>query len=605
MSKPAKEKKDILTLEFAIELSVEQKRQVTDWMAALNHQWNLGLSALEEYDRFYWFDKVSGKPCLVCPIAEGAWIKEESRVAQTCSLIRDPAPFLTSSTLQGKGDCLGIMARKDVIQDRSNNPDNAAALLEVPSKFRTGMLSFLDGSWVAYVKDRKNKGKPRYKSRRECDRCDIIHSSNLQNPLQFFGDTLKGIPKLGNVHVPHASTRWRDRFGAVPTVCTFKIVRRGNKFRVQLSGELHRQYNVKPSNKSVGFDLGFIYAQTSSTGERSPLYTAAEERLESRKGELQVQLDSKLDSRLILWLHHPDTTFDVAAELIRISRKNWELIRQCKTAGDVAQIIGQKRDKRYQTLRHRLPRSKAELQLRNAIANLDRRMAATRKVRDHKFATRIVKKFGHVSIENGLQRTEARARPEAIPNTDRGFDKNGAERQSAVNRQLRSLAPGQKISILESRAKRYGRSFSRIEAPTTSTECPVCGTMNVPGLEMDEAGDRNYVCGCGWKCDRDINAAVNIELRAFAFTPHVILSHWAERARVGSYQFEATHQMTIKPLWRNGSGTFAAKIDPRTKNGKASGDNDAGIRKKRTRFTPASRKSQLNAVPSNGSNVLQ
>jgi len=594
MPKELKIPKDILTLEFGIELSDSQKHQFTKWMAALNHQWNLGLAALEEFDRFYWFDKIGKKPALVCPIAEGSWIKEEKRVAQTCSLITEPEPFISSPSMKMGGVCLGTMAREDVIISRSNNPDNANALIEVPSKFRTGMLCFLETSWQGYVGDRKNKGKPKYKSRRETDRCNTLTSSNLEFTID--GETLKGIPKIGAVRIPGLDRRWKDTRSEIPKVCTIKIIRRCDKFRVQLSGELHRRYKSKPSDKSIGFDLGFIYAEASSTGERTPLFSASEEKMETQKVKLQKQLDAKLDSRLILWLHHPDTDFEAIKNLIRISEKNWELMRQCRTAGDIAKIIGQKRDKRYQSLRHKLPRSKAEKELRKAIAILDRRMAATRKVRDSKFATRVVKKYGHVAIENGLQRLELRERPEVVANDENGFDQNGAERQSAINKQMRSLAPGQKISILEARAKRYGRSFSKVEAPTTSAECPVCGKMNKPGLKLEASGNRDYICTCGWRCDQDIHAAVNIELRAFAFTPQVQLTPLAESARVRSYQLEARHGLPIKPLWRNESRIPQGKVDPRANQSNGSGDTEQRKTRKRNPLTPASRRNQMKAL---------
>lgn len=585
----------MLTLEFAIVLTPAQAQSIGEWMDVLKHQWNLGLSALEEYDRFSWYDKVSKKSVLVCPIAEGAWIKDEKRVALTCSLVQDPAPRLTSSALQAGGNGLSIMARSDMIPD---------FLKVTPSKFRLGMLALLSASWDAYAKDRKGHGKPRYKRRKES--WDILYSGNLKSELKVKGDRLLGIPKLGEVEVPHLNQRWKDSEGEVPPICAFKIVRRGGGFRVQLTGDLKRRYPVKPSNQSIGFDLGFIYAHTGSNGERAPLYSAAEEKMEAKKRKLQAQVDAKLDQRLILWLHHPETDLEATRQLIRVSVDTWAAMEQCVTAGALAQVIGQKRDKRYQSLRHKLPRSNAEKDLRKAIATIDRKMSGSRKVRDHKFATRISKKYGHIAIENGLQSVKLRERPEPILNESGGFDQNGAERQSDLNQQLRSLAPGQKISIMEQRTARYGRSFERAESFETTSECPVCGTQNTPDLEMDITGDREYLCAhCSWRCDQDINAAVNIELRSFAFVPHVVLTPWAERARIRSYQVEADGSMKFPPLWRKSLADRATEKSSRSSESRGQSDSGTTEKKKRTRLSGASHKSQLKARPATGSAVVQ
>jgi len=585
----------MLTLEFSVQLTEEQKTIAGEWMDSLKHQWNLGLSALEEFDRFSWYNKHDKKPALCCPIAEGEWIKEEKRVASTCSLIRDPAPKLTSSALQTGGDSLGTMARSDRLPE---------FLQQVPSKFRMGMLALLSVSWDAYIKDRKNKGKPKYKRRR--DRWDVLYSGNLKDGLSCNGDILKGIPKLGTVVVPKLNQRWKTPTGETPPICAFKLLRDGDKFKVQLTGELQRSYKAKPSDLAVGIDLGFVYSHILSDGERSPLLSKSESKLENRKQLLQSQLDAKIDQRLTLWLHHPDTGFEQCRELIRVSVETWEKIRECRVAGEVAQIIGQKRDKRYMSLRHKLPKSKAEKQLRHQIKNLDRKLADTRKSKDEKLATRLVKKFGHVAIENGLQRQELRERPDPVPNESNGHDPNGANAQSEVNKQLKALAPGRKISIIEQRAKRYGRSFVKAESQFTTQECPVCGSLNQPSLKIEETGDRAYHCNnCGWHCDQDLNAAINIELRSFAFVPQVVLTLMAERARVMSYQKEGDGKIPVNPSWRGKRSAIEGETDSRTKKSKGSSDSGGRKGKEGAKLKAASRKSQSKAIPKKGSEVLQ
>jgi hypothetical protein len=585
----------MLTLEFAIELTREQEEIVSRWMDLQKLQWNIGLGALLEFDSVRVWNKPSKAFVPRCVIS-GDWVKGAG--ALQCCPVRgnlDLEPRIKAPGIQSAGG-LGVMSRGD------NVPE---VLHQVPYKFRFGTLALLAVSWERYKSDPKNVGEPRFK--RMKDSWDVLYTGQGKDTIGVGSDGLR-IPFIGWVPVPGLDRRWREPDGSIPEICAFKIVRRGQKFRCQLTGALNRVYKAKPTSKAVGIDLGFVYAHIESSGTRTALLSLSEERLEAQKHRLQRKLDAKLDHRLILWLHHPSTDIDslwvervtkkgvIKKPLIRISLSNWKLLKECRTAGEVAQVIGQKGDRRFQALRHGLPKSVKESRLKEQIANIDRRLAKTRKVRDEKLATRLAKNYGYIAIENGLQREDLRHRPEPVQLSKESWAKNGAERQSLVNNQMKSLAPGRKIAQIEAMAKRYGREFSRQEAPTTSTECPCCGAQNDPGLHIEENGDRLYRCDCGWICDRDINAGVNIELRAFALKPEVRLTAHAENARVRSYQLEAAGRLVAEPKWRTPPEPPSPAKEPRSKRRKGSTENSEEPKPKKQRLSPASRKSQLKAL---------
>lgn len=638
----------MLTLEFSVEFTPEQESVISQWMDLQKIQWNIGLSALLEFDATRRWSKLTdsdgGKGAYypVCAIAGGDWVPASAWgyeaiprndgqeplkgwTARACPLYKVGAgdrwlsgdctipeigamvpnvePLLLSIKDAKSPGGLSIMARAD------NIPNDLA---ETPSLFRHGTLALLFASWDRHKSDPLNTGQP--KRKRYQDKWDVLYTGNAKE-LSKTSDAVR-IPKIGWVGIPKLSDRWRDSEGNAPDICSFKIVRRDRRFRVQLTGDLKRSYKAQPSNLSVGVDLGFVYAHIESNGNRSALLDLSLEKLEQRKQRLQAKLDSKLDQRLVLWLRNPETThaslivrrktrrgIEEEKPMIRISLENWEKLKQCRTAGEAAQVIGQKRDKRYQALRHALPKSAKEQALRVQIASIDRKIAATRKTRDAKLATRLAKKYGHIAIENGLQREVKRYRPDPKKQGDK-YLKNGAERQSETNKQLKALAPGRKIAMLEAMSKRYGRDFSKQESPTTTTECPCCGRHNEPSLKMDEHGDRRYSCACGWEIDQDVNAATNIELRSSALKPEVQLSQSAETARIRSYQLEADGKLFAEPQWRMPPAPPKAKKESRGKRRKALRDSEPLKEPKGQRLTAASRKNQVKALESGVSKML-
>ncbi|MGX1809767.1 zinc ribbon domain-containing protein [Nocardia sp. NPDC055321] len=77
--------------------------------------------------------------------------------------------------------------------------------------------------------------------------------------------------------------------------------------------------------------------------------------------------------------------------------------------------------------------------------------------------------------------------------------------------------------MLEEKAGRYGRRFSRVDRWFPSTRmCSVCGAVG----EKQPLRVREWTCACGTVHDRDLNAAVNILAagRAESSTPVELVS---------------------------------------------------------------------------------
>jgi transposase len=64
-------------------------------------------------------------------------------------------------------------------------------------------------------------------------------------------------------------------------------------------------------------------------------------------------------------------------------------------------------------------------------------------------------------------------------------------------------------SYVEYKARWAGVSVEYVSPSYTSKKCNLCGFVN----HKLELTDRSWLCPCGAKLDRDLNAAINIERR--------------------------------------------------------------------------------------------
>lgn len=593
----------ILCLEFGAEFTSEQKRLIDRWLDISKLIYNRGLAELEDWDRSYGFyvpkgvsdrvnDKGEPKPYYapVCQlpwkmyrdddgnnvpyndiVSDRSWwyVKEARRVrvptpaeakdswgweldggsGYSCPLPVDyKEPLLKAWQLQAAGG-LGQVAKGDYWW----NPD----VLEMPYKLRAGVLTMLETPWQEYLKSRMGKsdgpkrGKPRMKRKRD-DVNAIIHPNPKTSIVHDEKDWLRGIPKIGRVKVPGLKRRWCNPDGSFPEIATFKIIKRHGKYFVQLTGKLERSYPVKKNNKSTGIDPGLAQEFSLSTGEQIAPNKFYRKRQKQRE-KLQRQIAHKRNHNLILWLNHPDRRVDDIHALIRVKQDDAFKLMCCTTEKEIIEIVG---SVRLNKLKFGIPQSKRLQVLELRAKRLERMVGAQRKAEDDKLTSRIVREYGAIAVEDGLQSVNLRKRAAAKKDEQGRYTKNNAKAKSGLAKSLADASPGRKISMLQRKSKRSGREFNKVAAPYTSIACPVSAPAKNFKKWVEEKhytsnldGDRMYRSDCGWTIDRDLNSGVNIELISFGWDLTKQLSANADRARKMCCKYSLTQESDWKPHW--------------------------------------------------------
>lgn len=592
----------MLTLEFAAKLTPEQDTKALRWLELSRIVYNRGLYELEQWDRATGYrikkaDSPTGSAYYsnVCQLPweyrkdpdSNTWVpfsrilsdqsfwlikdlpqikvpqKSEKKsswgwadgIGYSCPIGTDlHDPLLKTWQLQAKGG-LGQVAKGDY-WDCLRSPELKADMLAFPYKFRAGVLTTLETPWQEYLKSRMGvsdgpkRGKPRKKRKRD-NITTIIHP-NPKQAIKPDGNSLKGVPGLGLIEVPGLARRWRNG-DEPPLIATFKLCLQPDRsWRVQLTGGIVRSWPVKKTNKSVGIDPGLKAELSLSTGEQiAP--NRYYRKQQKQRTKLQRQYQHKLTHNLILWLNHPDRRVDDITNIIRIKLKDANKLAILKTEKDILELIG---PRRFQQLRHNIPQSKRLAKLDLQIKKLDRKVGKQRKAHDDKLTTRIVRDYGAIAIENGLQSEKLRGKAKPKEDDKGGYARNNSKAKSGLNKSLADASPGRKIALLKSKSAKSGRKFKKIAAPYTSKACPVCSPakgfekwLSADHLTGNLDGDRVSRCSCGWECDRDIHSGVNIELLSFGGDLSVHLSETAERARRLSCLYSLEQKKGWKPRW--------------------------------------------------------
>jgi len=129
---------------------------------------------------------------------------------------------------------------------------------------------------------------------------------------------------------------------------------------------------------------------------------------------------------------------------------------------------------------------------RREAAKLKRRIR--RKVLDyqHKLTTWLVREYDAVFVED--------------------LDVKGMLEQSHNARNKQAAAWRQFITLLEYKGELYGTHMVQVEAAGTTKECAKCSVETAKPIWV-----REHSCpSCGFECDRDVNAAMNVLQRGFA-----------------------------------------------------------------------------------------
>jgi putative transposase len=143
------------------------------------------------------------------------------------------------------------------------------------------------------------------------------------------------------------------------------------------------------------------------------------------------------------------------------------------------------------------------------VAATHRRVANQRKDLAHKLSRRFVNEYDLIAVEDLAVRKMVRG-PKPRPNTEGGFDSNGARAQSGLNRSIHDSGWKVLLSFIAYKAEEAGRELVAVDPRHTSQMCSSCGHVAKDNRVTQAA----FRCqACGYEGHADTNAAVNI-LRA-------------------------------------------------------------------------------------------
>jgi putative transposase len=139
---------------------------------------------------------------------------------------------------------------------------------------------------------------------------------------------------------------------------------------------------------------------------------------------------------------------------------------------------------------------------------LHRKIAWQRRDLAHQVSRRLVNDFGLI-VHEQLQISNMVRRPASHPNTEGGFDPNGAAAKGGLNREILAAGWGQLLRFITYKAEEAGRDVIAVNPRHTSQTCHHCGHVD-PG---NRHATKFRCTSCGHVDHADVNAARNI-LRA-------------------------------------------------------------------------------------------
>ena len=211
------------------------------------------------------------------------------------------------------------------------------------------------------------------------------------------------------------------------------------------------------------------------------------------------------------------------------------------------------------------------------IAQVHERIRRERKGWHHKLTTFAVRKFDGIAVEKlNLAALSKRPKPK-LKEDGSGYEHNMATAKSGLNRKLRDAGIGAMYTMLESKAKAFGRRFERVPPAYTSQKCNACGVVD----KASRKGEVFRCTSCGHTDHADTNAAKNI--RAIAFPEEGVGAAWAGRKPA-----ESDRVQTVKQEGAKASPDGDAIPTPKERKSRESGD--AKRRKPRNSVAPKGRK---------------
>ncbi|GIW59570.1 MAG: hypothetical protein KatS3mg087_0636 [Patescibacteria group bacterium] len=547
----------IKVLEFKIDLSTEQQQTVERWMDGLKSVWNRALRQLITLDQYSWGykekyvdengnEKAKYGLAHCCPVwdfyryyidEKGGIIRDRGAKkdgtkldAPYCQLNEDLTDSRGFQEFYIKNDSyfgLQETIKGDRIKD-------APWIAEIPYKIRSGTIKDLSVSWQEYKKSlialskkgNKSKqaifrGKPKFKGKRDKVRT-VTHPNPKDAVIATPGNILKGFPKIGSLKVRGLDKRWVDDFGVAPPLRVVKIIKRGGKWYIQLTGEFEVKAikigdrAIKPKSTAVGLDVGLKYHYATDDPNKKPVEPLRAFRsIESRMKRTQRRIDHKRLKRLVMCLQ--SATAVEIKEMCRTigdARAEKLVANPPKTIKDFNGLIGRVdkdkllTNKEAQVLKRSQPISNKEAKLLARVTALHDKSKRQRRAFNHKLSTFLVRTYGVIAVED-LRLTNMNRRANVKRDGKGGYSKNNAQSKSGMNKSFADAGLGMLLEMIEDKSAIASRKFIKVNPHNTSQECSNCGNVVKKSLSQ-----RTHECPvCGFVADRDINAAINIKKR--------------------------------------------------------------------------------------------
>jgi putative transposase len=165
---------------------------------------------------------------------------------------------------------------------------------------------------------------------------------------------------------------------------------------------------------------------------------------------------------------------------------------------------------------------------RRKVATIKRHIRRTVLDYQHKLTTWLVREYDAVFVED--------------------LDVKGMLEQSHNARTKQDAAWRQFITLLDYKAELYGTHVVQVEAAGTTKECAQCGVETAKPIWV-----REHSCpSCGFECDRDANAAMNVLKRGFS----ALGMGWPEDTPVETAFPTDTTTVSAKRVVETGSPTL-------------------------------------------------
>ena len=538
--------KTIKVLEFKLDLTQVQKDLLDKWLNASKSVWNRALKQLELFEKFTWYDKESKTYVACCPVwefrqyylnSEGGTITKD----KTDFKIKAPFCNIDPERREFQQQIIKNDSKFGLYETiKGENIADAPWIEEMPYKLRASIIEDLSVSWQEYKKSISGKAtngvsrsKPRYRNR-----TDTVKSIAHKNPKDSVfpdldnKDKLVGMPTTEFKQLAvRGLSRWKDALGRIPLIAVVRIIKKRNKYYLQLTGEFHsiKPKGIKPKPMDdvhvIGLDVGLKYHYASSDLTREPVQPLRSLRhSESKIKRLQRRIDKKRTKRLLIWLKSASLE-DLKVYLPHANsyRLSALLANVPKNANQLNKIVGNipqgklLTNLEFQILKARLPAdasgsvtSGKELRLLETLTGTHDKIARQRLAFNHKLSTFLVRCYAGIAVEK-LNLVGLKRRAKVKRNDKGGYDRNNAKAKSGLNKSFADAGLGQFLQMLETKCKEAGREFVKVNPAYTSQECSNCGTIVKKALSQ-----RTHECpNCGYIADRDVNAAINIKNRGF------------------------------------------------------------------------------------------